>query len=128
MNRIETFPVHIRCYADPEIRTLMIEQGGIAALGRWVALLGIIYDFNGCIPLSATNRAILRDTLQIDDGGLDGFLASCAERDFIDAVKLSEGKIISSGVQKQIEYIGKKRESGSRGGKARGGDDNGRPR
>ena len=121
MNRIETFPVSIRCYADPDIRTLMVEHGGMAALGRWVALLGLLYDSHGCMKLTKVNRAVIEDTLQMDGDGLDAFLASCAEREFIDAGMLSRGSIVSHGVQKQIEYIEKKQESGSKGGKAKRG-------
>lgn len=127
MNSVETFPVPIRVYADPDIRTLMLEHDGMAALGRWIALLGLLYDFDGCVKLSDINRAVMCDTLKLDDAGLSAFLASCAERGFVDAVMLGKGSVVSRGVQKQIEYINGKKEAGRKGGKdgKRGSD--GRP-
>lgn len=109
MNRVETFPVSIRCYADPDIRTLMMEHGGVAAAGRWLFLLALLYDSDGCIKLNELNVRVICDTLDLEEHELDAFLASCADRGFIDRMMLEErGEIISQGVIKQIEYIEKK--------------------
>ena len=126
MNRIETFPVSIRGYADPDMRRLMKKRGGVKAAGQWFFLLMLLYDSDGCIKLDELSREIICETLEISDDDLDGYLETCAELGFIDKMMLDKrGEVISRGVVKQIEYIEKKQIAGSKGGKAKKGGDDG---
>ena len=81
------FWVHYDIRHNPKIDMLRDMEGGIAAFGRWIALMTIIYDANGVYDIS--NRAKMRylvKELEFDDEEeLNGFLKSCAECELLSA-------------------------------------------
>ena len=104
----------------PKIELLRDAGGGIAAFGRWVALISILYDSDGMYDYSKPlKRRLLCRELELDDGELDGFLELCADCDLISPSTLAMEHVTSNGVCEQLDYKRKKSEAGKKGMKAR---------
>ena len=101
---------------DFKIRSLMKAEGGIVAYGRWVALLGMLYDEHGVIDLNdALSESIVYDELEIDE---PGFFETLARVGLIDSELFhTMNHVVSSGVCEQLEYQRKKSEAGKQGGR-----------
>ena len=102
---------------DFKICRLMHISGGIVALGRWVALLGMLYDENGLLDLNdSVSREIVAQKLQLDD--VDEFMCQLSECRLIDGeVYHSLNHVTSHGVCDQLEYKKQKAEAGKMGGR-----------
>ena len=102
---------------DFKICRLMHVSGGIIALGRWVALLGMLYDENGLLDMNdAVSRQIVAQKLQLED--VDGFMSQLAECRLIDGeIYHSLNHVVSHGVCDQLEYKKQKTEAGKMGGR-----------
>lgn len=104
-----------------DVKMLMVRKklGGYAGYGRWVALLGILYDADGCIDMSdQTMRDVIADELELED--VDGFFTVLAQIGLIDRVLYEiASHVVSHGVAEEIEYRKQKSEAGSKGGKAK---------
>ena len=103
-----------------DVKMLQVRKllGGYAGYGRWVALLGILYDSHGFLDMSdSVMREIVADELDLDD--VDGFFSVLANIGLIDRVLYETAKhVVSHGVADEIEYKKQKKEAGSKGGKA----------
>lgn len=102
---------------DFKICRLMDTSGGIVALGRWVALLGMLYDENGLLDMSdAASVRIVAQKLQLED--VDEFMMHLAECRLIDAeIYRTTGHVVSHGVCDELEYRKSKSEAGKMGGR-----------
>jgi len=104
---------------DVDIQRLRELQGGIVAYGRWIALLGILYDRDGIIELEHYGRILERE-LELDHNGLISFLDDCAAIGFIEAEAYRERNVvISHGVCNEIEYRRSRIEAGKKSGDSR---------
>ena len=104
-----------------DMKMLMVRKklGGYAGYGRWVALLGILYDSDGFLDMSnQSTREIIADELELED--VDGFFTVLAQIGLIDRVLYETANhAVSHGVADEIEYRKQKSEAGSKGGKAK---------
>ena len=107
------FPVSYSMPHNPKVQNLRDICGGVIAVGQWVVLLCLLYDYDGAIELNNLNRRMLTRELETDD--LDGFLNCCAECALIDAGFLEMGKVTSVGVCDQLEFKRQKSEAGKKG-------------
>ena len=106
----------------PKIELLRYSCGGITAFGRWFAMLGILYDSDGCyIADTQAKRLYLCRELECTDEELTQFLNACAEYELISRELLEMGHIVSEGVCKEIEYRKQRQETGKKGGRPKKG-------
>ena len=103
---------------DFKIRRLMKAEGGIIAYGRWVALLGMLYDEHGMIDLNDPLAcSVVFDELELEDFS---FFDSLAQIGLIDqSLYESANHVINAGVCEQLDYYKAKSEAGKKGMKAR---------
>ena len=107
-------------YNDMGMKLLRRKYGGVAAYGRWHALLGILYDAGGRIELTEDVSMLLEDELEFDSQkDLNEFLGDLAKLDWINADMLGMGVLGSSSVIDQLEYRRRKAEAGAAGAKKR---------
>ena len=100
----------------PKIDMLRDMQGGMVAFGRWVALMGILYDAEGVYDLTPkVKRQYLMRELETDEEGLRQFLFACANCDLLDLQMLEAGKVTSEGICNQLSYVKQKSEAGKKG-------------
>ena len=102
---------------DVKMKRLRKRLGGYAGYGRWVALLGMLYDENGILDLNCQDmREIVADELDLTD--VDEFFTELAEIGLIDK-ELYHGlsHVVNKGVVEQIDYRKKKSEAGKQGGR-----------
>ena len=102
---------------DVKMKRLRKRLGGYAAYGRWVALLGMLYDENGILDMNCQDmREIVADELDLED--VDEFFIGLADIGLIDK-ELYHGlsHVVNKGVVEQIEYRVKKSEAGKLGGR-----------
>lgn len=112
-NRFFSIPFDNR--NDVKIRLLRKRCGGFAAYGRWVALLGMLYDENGILDMSdADMREIVAEELELED--VDQFFTDLADLGLISR-ELYESKshVVNGGVCDEIEYRRRKSEAGRKG-------------
>ena len=93
--------------------------GGYAGYGRWVALLGILYDQHGRIDVGNQMwRDAIADDLDLDD--VDEFFAILADIGLIDAELYHSMNIVANnGVCEQLDYMKQKSEAGKKGNEKR---------
>ena len=108
------FPVPFDGYSARDVRMLKRLQGGVVAYGRWVTLLGMLYQAGGIIELNDITTVDLEAELELDDDGLMSFLEDCAKVGMISDEHLKRGKVTSSGVCDRLAYIEQQREYGRR--------------
>lgn len=113
------FPIPFDGYSARDVRILKRLQGGVIAYGRWVTLLGMLYQANGRIELDEIARTDLESELELDSDGLSSFLADCARCGMISEVFLNRGIITSEGVCERLAYIEQQRAYGKRKGKSK---------
>ena len=104
---------------DFKIRRLKIKGGGIIAYGRWVALLGMLYDEHGLIDLNdnATNLVVQME-LELLTDEMPKFFELLAEVGLIDSeLYHSLNHVVNSGVCEELEYRKQKSEAGKQGGR-----------
>ena len=102
---------------DFKIRRLKIKGGGIIAYGRWVALLGMLYDEHGLIDLNdnATNLVVQME-LELLTEEMPKFFELLAEVGLIDSeLYHSLNHVVNSGVCEELEYRKQKSEAGKKG-------------
>ena len=100
---------------DVKILRLRRRAGGIAAYGRWVSLLGMLYDEGGILDMNDEDmRWIVARELELDDVMC---LASVGliEKDLYDGMN----HVVNDGVCREIEYRRKKSEAGRKGNEKR---------
>ena len=107
---------------DVKMKRLRKRLGGYAAYGRWVALLGMLYDENGILDMNCQDmREIVADELDLED--VDEFFIGLADIGLIDK-ELYDGlnHVVNKGVVEQIEYRVKKSNAGKKGNEKRWAD------
>ena len=111
------FSVHYDMRHNPKIELLRDMGGGMAALGRWLALMSILYDVGGLYDISKPlKRRYLAKELELnDDDELREFLLMCADCELLSGELLELGHVVSPGISDQIEYQKKKSEAGKKG-------------
>ena len=125
MNANRYFSVPYDGRNDVTIRLLRKRAGGIVAYGRWVALLGILYDSDGIIRLEVPGMSeLLQEELDFSSQDeLLAYLEDLADLDLIDLTAYQErNHVINAGVVKEIDYYRAKSEAGKAGMKKRWGD------
>lgn len=104
---------------DVKMKRLRKRLGGYAGYGRWVALLGMLYDEKGILDMSdAEMREIVCEELELDDA--DHFFTVLADIGLIDKeLYHSMNHVVNRGVLEQIEYRVNKSNAGKKSGEAR---------
>lgn len=110
----------------PKVDMLRSLEGGIVAYGRYIALLGILYDMGNGIRLSdgmdgldPTMAAYMMRQLEFDDlDDFEHFVGSLAKVGLIDAEAWErEATITSASVGKEIAFRKAKSNAGKMGGR-----------
>lgn len=111
------FPVSYDATHDFKIRRMMKAGGGIIAYGRWVALLGMLYDEHGFLDMNEpVTRSVVSEELEIDEPS--EFLSILAGVGLIDReLYESSNHVLSAGVCEQLEFQRMKSEAGKKGGR-----------
>jgi len=106
---------------DVKILRIRRRLGGMAAYGRWVALLGMLYDEGGVLDMNDQDmRDIVADELELED--VDGFFTELAKVGLIEKeLYHSMNHVVNDGVCSEIEYRKKKSEAGKKGNAKRWG-------
>ena len=104
---------------DVKIRRMRKRMGGIVAYGRWVALLGMLYDEGGILDMNdQIVREIVAEELELDN--VDEFFTDLASIGLIDKeLYNSLSHVVNNGVCKEIEYRKRKAEAGKKSGEVR---------
>ena len=122
MNANRFFSVPFDNRNDVKILRIRRRLGGIVAYGRWVALLGMLYDEGGILDMADPDMVeIVADELELDD--VDEFFTELAKVGLINR-ELYEGlnHVVNDGVCDEIAYRKKKSEAGRKGNDARWGN------
>lgn len=119
-NRFYSVPYDAR--NDTAMLKLRRKHGGIAAYGRWQALLGVLYDEGGTIDVTdEDNLAMVEQEIELEGAELDAFIESCVKHGLLSAELWGIGTIGSHGVCEELEYRReqrrKKSEAGKKGGR-----------
>lgn len=106
----------------PKVRMLRMRGGGIAEYGRYVALLGILYDMRNRVD--ATDPVVLSylaSELDLPDAdAAKAWLEDAAAVGLIDGGALEEfGVVASAGVGRELEFRAAKASAGTASGRAR---------
>lgn len=111
------FSVHYDMRHNPKIDLLRDMCGGMAAFGRWVALMAILYDVGGLYDITgkAKRRYLMKELEFVSEDELRGFLEACAECELLSPELLEIGHVVSPGISDQIEYHRAKSEAGKKG-------------
>lgn len=122
-NRFYSVPYDAR--NDTAMLKLRRKHGGIAAYGRWQALLGVLYDEGGTIDVTdEDNLAMVEQEIELEGAELDAFIESCVKYGLLSAELWGIGTIGSRGVCDELEYRreirDKKSNAGRKGGQASG--------
>lgn len=117
MNANRFFSVPFDNRNDITIKVLKKRAGGIAAYGRWVSLLGMLYDADGILDLNnQCIRDIVADELELED--VDEFFQILCDLGLIDATLYhSTNHVTNKGVCDELEYRKTRSEVGKKGGR-----------
>lgn len=102
-----------------EMRYVRKRCGGLIAFGRWMALLGIMYEQDGKVDLNdPVMREVVMDELEIGQAQeLDDLLDALGSVDFVSAQVLEDhGLLTSNGVLQQVAYKLERSAAGKKGG------------
>ena len=118
-NRFYSIPYDAR--NDPKMMLLRMKCGGIAAFGRWQALLGILYDEDATIDVSdETMHRVIEAELELKGDKLDDFIQELVAVGWLDRDAWETfGKVHSASVFEQLHYREAQSANGSRGGRGR---------
>ena len=106
---------------DVKMLRLRRRMGGMAAYGRWIALLGMLYDEGGMLDMNDDDyRWIAEKELEVED--IDVFFSGLASIGLIDR-EMYEGMnhVVNKGVCDEIAYKKMKSEAGRKGNEKRWG-------
>lgn len=112
-NRFFSIPYDNR--NDVKMRRLRKRLGGYEGYGRWVALLGMLYDEHGILDMTDREmQEIVAEELDLED--VDEFFIELGKLGLIDEeVYRSLGHVVNHGVCDEVEYRRKKSEAGKKG-------------
>ena len=107
---------------DVKMKRLRKRLGGYAGYGRWVALLGMLYDEKGILDMNCPEmREIVADELDLND--VDEFFIVLADIGLIDKELYDTmNHVVNKGVVEQIEYRAKKSNAAKKGNEKRWAD------
>lgn len=97
----------------PETKIVRYKCGGIVALGRWIALLGLLYDAGGAIDLTdSARRKIVAEELELHKANqLENYFSALCDVGWINRRSWEEfGHVVSAGVYEQLDYRRKQSE------------------
>lgn len=106
-----------------EMRYVRKRCGGLIAFGRWMALLGILYEQDGGIDLAdPVMFDVVKDELEIErDEELVELVDALAAVKWVDAAMWGESRhVISGSVCDQIEFRKSRASAGRKGGESTG--------
>lgn len=87
---------------------------GFGGYGRWIALLGILYDEDGLIDINdELMREMVSRQLELDD--VDVFFGFLAHIGLIEPELYEMGHVVNHGVCDELEYHRRKSEAGKKG-------------
>ena len=121
------FPIAYDSRNHPKVRMLEMMGEGIAEYGRYIALLGILYDMDNRVHVgmpdeeAAPGCFLLAEELDFPDcEALSEWLRKAAACGLIDSEMLETfGSVASRSVAEQMEFRRAKAESGKKGGRPR---------
>lgn len=121
------FPIAYDSRNHPKVRMLEMMGEGIAEYGRYIALLGILYDMDNRVHVgmqdeeAAPGCFLLAEELDFPDcEALREWLRKAAACGLIDSEMLETfGSVASRSVAEQMEFRRAKAESGKKGGRPR---------
>ena len=115
MNANRFFSIPFDNRNDVKIRRMRKKLGGIAAYGRWVALLGMLYDEGGVLDMTDKDMVeIVADELELDD--VDEFFTELARLGLVDKELYdSMSHVVNRGVCDEIDYRKRKSDAGKKG-------------
>lgn len=122
MNANRFFSVPYDNRNDVTIKLLRHNANGLYGYGRWVALLGMLYDSHGCLRLELPGMVpLLMCELEFtEQEELLEYLETLADLNLIDATALHARKtVVSKGVCEQLEFRNSKAEAGKKGARAK---------
>lgn len=122
MNANRFFSIPFDNRNDVTIRLLRANAGGLAAYGRWVSLLGMLYDAHGIIKLEYPGMThLLMCELDFDDDSeLYQYLDTLADLGLIDHESwVKRDTITNGGVCDELAYRAAKSYGGKKSGEAR---------
>jgi len=104
-----------------EMRYLRHKCGGIAAFGRWMALLSILYEQNGALDLdNEAMHKVVEAELELNAQKLDEFIEAASEIGWVDAQMWHSSRhVISEGVLDQLNYRKTMKKRGEKGNESR---------
>lgn len=120
MNANRFFSVPYDNRNDVTIKLLRHNANGLYGYGRWVALLGMLYDSHGCMRLEVPGMAnILVSELEFaDNDELLEYLDTLSDLGLIDATAWkARNTIVNKGVCNELEYRRERSEIGKKGGR-----------
>lgn len=104
-----------------DVKMLRVRKllGGFAGYGRWVALLGMLYDENGMLDMNDQDmRDVVAEQLELDD--VDGFLSTLSRIGLIDRTLYETmSHVVNKGVADELEYRNQKKAAGKKGMESR---------
>ena len=110
-DRFFSVPYHNR--SDTKMVLLRFRYG-YAGYGRWIALLGMLYDEDGLIDMNDDlMRQMVSSQLDLDD--VDGFLGFLAKIGLIEPSFWELGHVVNHGVCDELEYRKQKSDAGKKG-------------
>lgn len=115
MNANRFFSIPFDNRNDVKIRRMRKKLGGIAAYGRWVALLGMLYDEGGVLDMTDRDMVeIVADELELED--VDEFFTELAGLGLVDKELYdSMSHVVNKGVCDEIAYRKRKSDAGKKG-------------
>lgn len=123
MNANRFFTVPFDCRNDTKMLRLgKLQRGKMRAFGRWMSLLGMLYDDDGIIDVSNdTTFSIVMDELEFrQPGDLEVFLNNCSEVGLIDSeLWVTMQHVVNPGVTKQLAYRTAQSSNGKSGGRGK---------
>lgn len=119
MAKVEYFPHDCNARHDPALRRMRIDLGADMALAWW-PLVEVLHSNGGCFPLrDDVDAQILGEEVGLSQEDCRTFLAYCAKVGLIHGELLSDGKVMSDRVSRNLQLVEAKKRAGSAGGKAR---------
>ena len=106
---------------DVKIKRLR-KRFGMAGYGRWIALLGMLFDEDGIIDMSSQDmREVVAEELELED--VDEFFTALSDIGLIDKeLYRSMSHVVNKGVCDELEYRKKKSAAGKKGNAKRWGN------
>lgn len=120
MNANRFFSVPYDNRNDITIKLLRHNANGLLGYGRWVALLGMLYDAHGCMRLEVPGMAelVVSELDFCNSAEMREYMETLSELGLIDSTAWSaRNAIVNKGVCNELEYRRGRSENGKKGGR-----------